>query len=155
MVGSMGGGTGTGTRGNNAERCSCCWGIQRPGRRQGRTVPPPHSHCHRQRRRRGRGRGSTGGDDHGRQGGGGGGITVPCRARRPFVRPCLGRGSGGHGGGRPSRRRANGGAVPDSWAQAGGAGGRRRWRQAQQSPDAVAPQVRRRPPCPAARTGQR
>jgi hypothetical protein len=87
-----------------------------------------------------------GGDDRGRRGDGGGGITVPRCTCRPFVQPRLRRGSGRHGGGWPSQRRATGAAVPDSRAQARGAGSQRQQRQAQGSPSAVAPQVRRRPP---------
>ncbi len=89
-----------------------------------------------------------GGDKCGRQGGGGGGIAVPHCARRPFIRPRLGGGGSGSGGGQPLQWRAAGVAVPDSWAQARMAGGRRRQRRAQWYPGAVAPQVRCPPPRP-------
>ncbi len=87
--------------------------------------------------------------DNGRIDGGGTGTGTMRNNAEQFILPCLGQGGSGHGRGRPLQWHAARAAIPDSWARAGGAGGRRHWRWAQQSPGAAAPQVRRRPLCPA------
>jgi hypothetical protein len=61
--------------------------------------------------------------------GGGMGMGTMGNNAEQFVWPHLGQGSGGRGGGWALQWRAARAAVLDSWAQAGGAGGRQRQRQ--------------------------